>query len=518
MLRLGPILQFLGEQGGTWGVSVLVVTDAGVPEPVLAFPAGALASDPLGMPVPGLPMTAWRIDVAFPQALCHGAQTYRVDGVAHTLHVPAPGGAPAMAYVSCNGFSDPRARKQLRQPQALWSRLQRLHEQIDRVDSTRFGPLHLLLMGGDQIYSDDMWTVVPALRDWCDLPWAQRIAAPFTPALRQALQTHFSRLYLEHFGSPETAAMLARVPSVMMWDDHDILDGWGSHPGELHDSPVFQGIFSVAKAAFELFQRQMMGARTPATLPDQDHHNSGYRMGTMGLLVLDMRSERRPRSGDTRATGGLLQAEQVLSEVSWRAVYRWLDAQAAAGDMKHLLVMSSIPVVHPSFELLEKLLGIFPGQQELEDDLRDHWTSPPHKAERLRLIHRLLKASEVGTRVTLLSGDVHVAAVGVIESTRADVQENARVINQLTSSGVVHPPPPGVALFFLEQACQQVETIDRGISGAMYEFPTTRHRMIGCRNIMTIQPDGPGQGERIWVNWWAEDEPHPYTKVIHPVS
>ena len=518
MLRLGPLAQFLGQQGQTWGISFLMVTDVGSPAPQVLFPGAATAQPPVAAAVPGLPLTAWRIDVAFPQVACHGEQTYRIEGVVHTVHIPPPGSAPAMGYVSCNGFSDPRARKQLRQPHALWSRLQRLHDQVDRVDNTRFGPLHLLLMGGDQIYSDDMWTAVPALREWCELPWPQRISAAFTPALRTALEAHFSRLYLDHFGAPETAALLAQVPSVMMWDDHDILDGWGSHPTELHDSPVFQGIFAVARAAFELFQRQMMGASAPATLPDQDHHNSGYRMGSMGLLVLDMRSERRPRSGDIRATGGLLQAEQVLSEKSWRSVYQWLDTQAAAPGMTHLFVMSSIPVVHPSFELLEKLLGVLPGQQELEDDLRDHWTSPPHKAERLRLVHRLLKASEAGTRVTILSGDVHVAAVGVIESDRSDVKENARVVNQLTSSGVVHPPPPGVALYFLEQACQQVETIDRGITGAMYEFPTTRHRMIGCRNFMTIQPDAPGKGDRIWVNWWAESEPHPYTKVIHPVS
>ena len=134
------------------------------------------------------------------------------------------------------------------------------------------------------------------------------------------------------------------------------------------------------------------------------------------------------------------------------------------------------------------------------------------------LVHRLLAASASGTRVTLLSGDVHVAAVGVIESDRADVPATARVINQLTSSGIVHPPPPGVVLFFLEQACQMVETIDRGISGAMYEFPTTRHRMIGCRNFMTLQPDAPGQANRFWINWWAEGEAHPYTKVVHPVK
>jgi len=518
MLQLGPVLQFLGCQNHTWGIGVLVVSDAGDPPPALQVPAPAQVVAPVQMAVPGLSATAWRFDVAVPQTAAVQTVNYLLSGQSHSFDVPGIDAMPSMAYVSCNGFSDPRAKKGLQQPNALWSRLGRLHNRIDRVDSTSFGPLHLLLMGGDQIYSDDMWVKLPELQAWSELPWPQRITAPFTASLRNALAAHFSRLYLDRWSQPEVAALLASVPTVMMWDDHDIMDGWGSHPAELHDCPVFQGIFAVASSAFELFQRQMMGAPSPATLPGQTAHSSGYRIGPAGLLVLDMRSERRPRGGDVNASGGQLRAEQVVSEASWRAIYRWLDAQAAAGDMKHLFVMSSIPVVHPSFELLEKLLGVFPGQQELEDDLRDHWTSPPHKAERLRLVHRLLAASASGTRVTLLSGDVHVAAVGVIESDRADVPATARVINQLTSSGIVHPPPPGVVLFFLEQACQMVETIDRGISGAMYEFPTTRHRMIGCRNFMTLQPDAPGQANRFWINWWAEGEAHPYTKVVHPVK
>ncbi|WP_168708513.1 alkaline phosphatase D family protein [Hydrogenophaga sp. PAMC20947] len=521
MAMLGPILQFLGNQHDTWGVSLLLIAAPGEPKPTVQCSPPAQATAPTDSPVPGLPgSTAWRVDIAVPQSSAAIAIDYQCNGQAHRFQVPPKGSAPSLGYVSCNGFSDLRVKKSLKEPQALWLRLARLHQQIDRVDSTTYGPLHLLLMGGDQIYSDDMWTALPELLDWTELPWTQRIRAPFTATLQAALQTHYAQLYIDHWGLPEQAAMLASVPAVMMWDDHDIIDGWGSHPTDLHESPVFQGIYAAASAAFELFQRQMIhGTRPPATLPAQDHHNSGYRFGTTGLLVLDMRSERSPRHGDTSATGGQLFAEQVMSETSWRAVYRWLDEQASeTGDMKHLYVMSSIPVVHPSFELLEKMLGVFPGQQELEDDLRDHWTSPPHKAERLRLIHRLLKASETGTRVTILSGDVHVAAVGVIESDRSDAKDNARIVNQLTSSGVVHPPPLGVALFFLEQACKQVETIDRGITGAMYEFPTTSHRMIGCRNMMTIQPDAPGKGDRIWVNWWAEGEPHPYTKVIHPVT
>ncbi|AOW15663.1 hypothetical protein LPB72_01415 [Hydrogenophaga crassostreae] len=518
MQTLGPILQFLGNENHTWGVSLLLIAAPGDPPPTLQLDPPAQAGPPTSSVVPGHPGVAWRFDIAVPQGNAAVEVNYQCNGTAHRFQVPAQGTSPNLGYVSCNGFSDLRVKKSLKEPQALWSRLARLHQQIDRVDTTTYGPLHVLLMGGDQIYSDDMWTAIPELLAWTELPWPRRIRAPFTASMRSALQKHYAQLYMDHWGQPEQAAMLASVPAVMMWDDHDIIDGWGSHPTELHECAVFQGIFIAAKAAFELFQRQMLGAPPPATLPTQDHHNSGYRFGSAGLLVLDMRSERSPRRGDINATGGLLNAEQVMSEKSWRAVYQWLDAQAAVGDMKHLFVMSSIPVVHPSFELLEKMLGILPGKQEIEDDLRDHWTSPPHKAERLRLVHRLLQASATGTRITILSGDVHVAAVGVIESDRTDVPENARIVNQLTSSGVVHPPPLGVALYFLEQACQQIETIDRGITGAMYEFPTTRHRMIGCRNIMTIQPDAPGKGDRIWVNWWAEGEAHPYTKVIHAVK
>lgn len=515
MKRLGPVLQFVGNDQDQWRVSALWVQDSADAPP--GFAAGGRPVQTAQAPVPGLPCTAWRFEFEVAQGAVAQAVDYRVGDEQHSFHVPARGQMPAMAYASCNGFSDPRAMKSIRAPNALWARLGRLHAQQDKVDSQTYGPLHLLLMGGDQVYSDAMWAVLPELKAWCDKPWRKRVNAPFTATLRSKLETYFSRLYLERWSQPEVAAALATLPTVMMWDDHDIMDGWGSHPAEQHNCPVFQGIFQVASAAFALFQRQMLGAPRPAALPGQMHHNSAWRVGDLGLLALDMRSERRPRMGEfSDAAGGVLQPEQVLSPQSWSAVYQWLAAQEAAGDMKHLFVMSSIPVLHPSFELLETLLGWLPGQQEMEDDLRDHWTSPPHKAERLRLIHRLLQASAKGTRVTLLSGDVHVAALGVIESVRDPGAGGSRVINQLTSSGIVHPPSSGVELFFLEHACQKVEVIDRGISGTMHEFPTSSRRVMGSRNFLTLQPDRAAAGARYWANWWLEGEPHPYTKVIHP--
>lgn len=514
----GPILQFLGCHDGVWGLSLMMVCEAADPQPALRLNVPAELVSGASGPVPGLDAIAWRFDIAVKQTALAQRIGYRLAGRKHSFQVPALGATPAMAYVSCNGFSDARTRKTMKAPNAVWARLARLHEQQERIDGATVGPLELLLMGGDQIYSDDIWASVPALRAWTDIEWFTRTHAPFTDSLRTELQRRFAGFYLERWNQPETAALLASVPSVMMWDDHDIIDGWGSHPTELHASPVFQGIFQVARDAFELFQRQMLGAPPPATLPAQTAHNSTYRFGSTALLVLDLRSERCPRVETVGADGRTtVLAGQVMSPTSWTAVYDWLDAQLAAGDLRHLLVVSSIPVMHPSFEQLEKMLGALPAIEELEDDLRDHWTSRPHQAERLRLVRRLLAASERGLRVTVLSGDVHVAAIGTLESDRHDLSPEARSLTQLTSSGVTHPPPAGVARFFLEEACRQTETLEPGLTGQMVEFPTARRRLIGCRNVMTLQTDPPGGGDRLWVHWWAEGTEHPYTKVVLPV-
>ncbi len=324
------------------------------------------------------------------------------------------------------------------------------------------------------------------------------------------VERFFENLYLTRWAQPEVSAALASIPSLMMWDDHDIFDGWGSYLFDQHNCPVYQGIFEVAKTYFQLFQQQSAGLSVLANLPNQTAFNQAYNFSDLAILVLNMRSERPPHSPDGASNNYM--PDQVLSEKSWNAVYKWLNAQTC----KHLLMISSITVVNPTFGLLEKMLGFFPGQHELEDDLRDHWTSQPHLQERLRMLHRVLRFSaDKKCRVTLLSDDVHVAAAGVIESDRNDVPPNASVINQLTLSGIVHPASPAMVHYFLEQACKSVETIDRGITAAMFEFPANTRRLIGAHNFVTIEPD---DKDMLWANWWVENEVDPTTKTIHPVQ
>jgi hypothetical protein len=512
MLKLGPVLKFLGGENNQWRFSVLAVTaEVDLPPEftLVGKPKSVKAS--LSLPQSKSKLWIWEASIS----LTDKSQVvhYTLNKISFSFNIPAQNQKPSIAYASCNGFSDPSLMKNISDQNVLWKRMKSLNDGIETIRNQRYGPWHLLLMGGDQIYSDAMWNkkYCRNLAKWAELSWSQRKNRIFTTDMQKEVERFFEDIYITRWSQAGISSVMASIPSVMMWDDHDIFDGWGSYPFEQHNCPVYQGIFNIARKYFKLFQLQTVDVLAIPRLPDQDAFSQGYRLSDLGLLVLDMRSERMPKNPNV--VDGQIWLDQVMSEKSWNAIYKWMETQQG---LSHLVVMSSIPVVHPSMDFLEKTLGFLPGQQELEDDFLDQWRSQAHKQERLRMIKRLLQFSaEKNCRVTILSGDVHVAAVGSLESDRNDVAPNARVINQLTSSGIVHPAPPVIVRAFLEQACKLVETVDRGITATMYEFPATSRRIIGARNFLTIEPD---KENRLWANWWVEGEAAPTTKVIHPVQ
>jgi hypothetical protein len=67
--------------------------------------------------------------------------------------------------------------------------------------------------------------------------------------------------------------------------------------------------------------------------------------------------------------------------------------------------------------------------------------------------------------VRIVSGDVHVAALGYIQSARDGFpNEEENVINQLISSAMVHPPP-GMVVYAMEKMMGEVvDEVDRGIT------------------------------------------------------
>ncbi len=519
MPLMGPALSFRGCERNEWRLSAIVVAK-GNPGPLTTN----------GQPVDAEALwenakygTAYRYLFALPMTDQAASIPYTVAGETYHVAVPAIGQSPTMAYASCNGFSSLKLMKTVKDKNSLWKVMAKKHglpfpradiplwPEVDAV-----GPYHLLLMGGDQVYADAMWETVPRMKQWNEKSWAKGNAANLTDRMQHDLDDFYFDLYTSQWSQPEVAHMLAHIPGILMWDDHDLIDGWGSYPPERQNCKVFGGLWNSAARAFATFQQHLKPSeRRPGTigaapadwwqLPDNQEtrrgaFSFGYIIGKIAILAIDMRSQRTSEA-------------QVIRQEHWDEIYTWVDGLEKRDDIGHLVVMSSIPVVYPSFDTVENLLGIFPGHQDLEDDLRDHWNSRPHQLERVRMVHRLFRVAKK-IRTTILSGDVHLAALGVVQSLRDESGGNEMVINQLISSAIVHPGPGAIVLFALQHLFDRDEEIDRGIVGRMIQFPGSQTKFLGGRNYLSLEPD---VEQRIWCNWLVEGERFAFTKVIHPL-
>lgn len=490
---MGPVLSLRDARADAWSLTAVMVADHD-PGMLIAGSDGDLnevSPEPLWS---RNGQTAFRYAFEVPLANERSSFRYAIGGKSYTVALPAAGEAPCMAYASCNGFSSAKVMKGVKDKNAMWRRMASQHAKT---------PYHLLLLGGDQVYADSMWETVADLRSWAEMSYDAGNAAKAGKGMVDAVADFFFTLYTERWSQPEIAYMLACVPIIAMWDDHDLMDGWGSYPRERQECAVLQkAIWPAAEQAFRTFQQHLAAGEThPSGLGVGSAYSRGHVVGSFAILALDMRSERS--------------TERVLGPAHWRAVFKWMEQLKG---VRHLFVMSSIPIVYPGFDTLERLLGALPGHQDLEDDLRDHWNSRSHKGERLRLVHRLLQTAQTQIiRPTILSGDVHVAALGVVESERGPGGRVA-VVNQLISSGIVHPGPGGAALFALRHLFDSTDEMDQGIAARMVEFPGTQERFIGRRNYLSLEPDLEPLPGRIWSNWFVEGEEEPYTKVIHPLE
>ncbi|SHE80618.1 PhoD-like phosphatase [Lampropedia hyalina DSM 16112] len=564
---VGPVLSFRGISGDgkDWQVTALVGIDAHASIPTMQVESRAC-------PVPRELLLHrnqrfLRYDLSCPLQ----AQERRVrfgvpqGGIEWSFTVPALGATPRLAYVSCNGFSDPSGMRKLVRPEnSVWEDLLISHDKelrgqqtplLDReqlwhetrIHERGLQRFHLLLMGGDQIYFDSIWEDIPRLKAWVGLSRQEQLGFRVNKELEGQIEHYYFSLYSSRWlgrkrrawgvGKPnrDGADALARIPTIMMWDDHDIFDGWGSYSCEMQQSPLFQTLFRHARRAFWVFQMQhalsdlpALEEATPAGFSVQDplyrplawntvlRHDpralplldgqpgftSAFRMGAVALVVADLRTERS--------------RTQILGPESWSALKRWLNSPASATTAtRHLLFMSSVPVVHPKLGLAEGWLDTFGQDHVLDsnaDDLKDHWAHDDHEGERKRLLDVLFGTAQTRKlRVSILSGDVHVAAWGLASHQDAAAAATTGPIQQFTSSGVVHPSLMNVLerlfLRMLESTAAKAQQ-DAQYRIEMMRFPGHSRYVLAARNWLALELDEGGDtpSHKLWATWRCETE------------
>lgn len=435
---IGPILFARGADDRSCRLAALVILPDGRPPPALV-PDGGPQAVPESL-YARFGRTVWRYDFALPVGR---DVAYRLGDISHPVATDLTGDL-RVAYVSCNGRASGDSDRPLDERNVMWRRLAAEHARA---------PFGLLLQGGDQLYADEVLDAHPSFRPWERCRTGHKARHPFPDEARAAAERFYLERYVALYAQPDIAAVCARVPSLMMWDDHDIVDGWGSHPAPTNDSPVGRGLFEVAREAFAVFQL----ARTPAEAA-ADTLGFAARFPGVTVVAPDLRSERRP--------------ERVMGPAGWATFEAGLS-DAPAGD--RVLVMSSVPALGPRLGWIERVSGLIPGIGKYKDDLRDQWQSHAHRAEWRRLL-RTLEHHAVGhgARITLLSGEIHLATRGEMPF------GDGTVLQQLVASGIAHEPPPSAY------------AIGLGLLATLGEDPLpdrpVRLRPVpGCRRIYTAE-------------------------------
>ena len=197
-----------------------------------------------------------------------------------------------------------------------------------------------------------------------------------------------------------------------------------------------------------------------------------------------------------------------MSSKQWQDITHYLNHKVDDGT---LLVMSAVPVVYRNFSAIESYFDATPWEEELTDDLKDHWRAKEHQGERMKLIMHLLnnakhrQKSSPSSKTVILSGDVHVGCLGVI----TDKTDNQVVkLHQVVSSGIVHPAPSCLAWLGITTSTNDRNKFlneDNTITSRMLT-PIHSDRYLRSRNYATIST---GSDNKLWINWQTENKDKP---------
>lgn len=397
----GPVLFFRGVADGRLRLAALVGHPADAAPPDLRTEAGPARQTELHRQ-DGFRIA--RFDFDLPAG---GASAYVFDGREIAVETRF-GGDLRLAFASCNGqehgdFDRPEPARN-----AMWARL--------AAERAR-APFALLLHGGDQIYADEDVKSHPLTEGWPDrLP--REVTADQLFEIERALRRAFVERYTRLFATAAFAEVARQIPSLAMWDDHDICDGWGSLERSRTRSAIGQAMFRVAREMFLMFQHGAVEADIPALFADPEGVALGWhhRLPGFEIIAPDLRSERGRR--------------RIMGTRGWAM----MEALREGPTEAHVFMVSSVPLLGPRLSLVEALMMLIPSMQKYEDDLRDQWQSRAHRDEWRRMLTLCLDVLERSS-MTVLSGEIHLA-------TQARMRGGARDLVQLIASGIAHDAPP----------------------------------------------------------------------------
>ena len=315
-------------------------------------------------------------------------------------------------------------------------------ERLDRANA-RF-----VIGGGDQIYVDsqkkkwfpDIWEWLKENKEALIESHQNQDGSIDKAGIRNYLIDLYRWYYQVYWNFPHLQMVYARYPQYMIWDDHEIMDGWGSRTKTERLELIARSFEKDDKETDKILVEQMWQAAYTAYFEFSHCHNPqteidlknsekcqwdySFTQGKTPFYVLDMRGHHdiERKSEDFR----------ILGKAQLERFKSWLTIHTTSAS-NYLFVVLPVPMVHWSSFIVSNGTII----KTAKDDLQDEWEHGSNRYERNQLLDIIFSALEIkGKTLVFLSGDVHAAAVYRL---RHKKYRNAKIY-QVTSSAISRMP------------------------------------------------------------------------------
>lgn len=320
----------------------------------------------------------------------------------------------------------------------------------------------LMLMLGDQVYADG---ISPQMREFIQ----RRRGLDAPPGAELADFEEYTELYRLAWSDPVNRWLLSTMPTMMIFDDHDIRDDWNTSltwrqemaqlpwwqrriVGGLGSYWIYQhaGNLSIDDRARDPLLTKLRAADGDAgdvldtfaanadTTPQSNRWSYARDLGRTRLVVLDSRCGRVLTPGQ----------RTILDEQEWA----WFDG-LARGDVDHLLIGTSLPYLLPrgvhELELWDEAItdgkwgrhGARLGERIRQRLDLEHWPAFRRSFDDMAAVITEISTGRRGqppATIVFLSGDVHYSYL-----MRADTRhpEQRSAIFQAVCSPIRNPLP-----------------------------------------------------------------------------
>jgi alkaline phosphatase D len=304
-------------------------------------------------------------------------------------------------------------------------------QELDR-DQARF-----IIGAGDQVYVDgnkkvNIWRWLEKVRDH------QPTDADMVSWYRD--------IYRGYWGFPKFQEVYQSYPNYMIWDDHEIMDGWGSFTNEelsqemdalfrwedeKENTDLAYRMFDAAKKVYKEYQH----SHNPST--KQDALDYSFDGCGADFFVMDMRSSRT--------------VTEILGSAQTGRLNKWLASlEESSKNPLPIFIVSPVPVVH--LKDIAMNIADWVSLFGTKDDVRDHWEHKLHKKELEDFLEASFStANRLKRPLVFLSGDVHVGLIAKIANRNyPDVKAF-----QVTSSGISYAGLNNASRMALEAAAKK---------------------------------------------------------------